>query len=105
MMFKTYLGVGSFKPRVTISLYKISLFFKNWGGVHGRWVWSEKSSDGAFVGVCGWIRLQEVANWLNLFFRDHRMFSVLLYYSFRVFIECSVVHGKTFKARVFTNVR
>jgi hypothetical protein len=72
MRFETYLGEGSFKPRVTISLYKISLFFKNWGGgVHGRWVWSKKSSDGVFVGACGWIRLQEVANWLTLFFRDH----------------------------------
>ena len=105
MRFETYLGEGSFKPRVTISLYKISLFFKNWGGVHRRWVWSEKSSDGAFVGVCGWIRLQEVANWSNLFFRDHRMFGVPLYYGFRVFIERLVVHGGAFKARVFTNVQ
>jgi hypothetical protein len=32
------------------------------------------------------------------------MFGVPLYYGFRVFIERSVVHGGTFKARVFTNV-
>jgi hypothetical protein len=44
------------------------------------------------VGRCG--------NRLNLPFKDHQMFSVLLYYGSRVFIHLLVVHRGPFDARV-----